>query len=453
VSTSYVTEVCDKADQQSGAPRIFLGARHQEALRLLERGLTEGQSLIALTGPAGSGKTTILGAVMSGSLERRVVWIDDPRQGPLSLCRALGGLAAPRIVYKDEPTDGACSLVRAPGQRAVVVIDDAHMMQPETLQFLSMLASEESGASAAVQVLLVGRPAFWGLLADCDLGSLRERIAVRVKLDRLPSEEANGYIEHLLGAGGAAPHLITKEAADDIVGLCEGNPRRIASMVTTALAASALEGGGRITRRSINRIVAGRPGWASIEAWITGYWGRITGGLAAAMAGTVVVAWLMAVAPEGTNPAPSAATDLAEALGSAAPSSSGRALDLAPGATQLRPMTEEDTSSTQLEPTDAQSLATGRERLPDPGSAATVSIPAATPESQPLPARSLQSDSRPAASASEPARSRAKHHHGERRRRKLLRGAPSPASDALPANEHSSGRAARPPADPWQHAG
>jgi type II secretory pathway predicted ATPase ExeA len=446
VSTSYVTEVCDKADQQSGPPRIFLGARHQEALQLLERGLTEGQPLIALTGPAGSGKTTILGAVMSGSLERRVVWIDDPRQGPLSLCRALGGLAAPRIVYKDEPTDGACSLVRAPGQRAVVVIDDAHMMQPETLQFLSMLASEESGASAPVQVLLVGRPAFWGLLADCDLGPLRERIAVHIKLDRLPSEEANGYIEHLLGAGGAAPHLITKEAADDIVGLCEGNPRRIASMVTTALAASALEGGGRITRRSINRIVAGRPSWASVEAWITGFWGRITCGIAAALAASVVVAWLMAMASEGTNPIPSAATDLADAPGSEATSSaSGRALDLAPGATQRRPINEEDASSTQLEPTDTQSLPRGHERLPDPGSAAALSIPAATPESQPLPARSPQSDSRPAASASEPTRSRAKHHHSERRRRNLLRGAPSPASDALPANEHGNGWRGAPP--------
>jgi general secretion pathway protein A len=64
----------EKPFQISTDPRfLWFGEKHREALATLRYGLLEGNGFVALTGDAGTGKTTLINALIEGLDERMLV--------------------------------------------------------------------------------------------------------------------------------------------------------------------------------------------------------------------------------------------------------------------------------------------------------------------------------------------------------------------------------------------
>ena len=65
--------------------------------------------------------------------------------------------------------------------------------------------------------------------------ALRQRITVHYEFHGLDPGEISSYVSHKLKLAGGAESIMTPDALSAIVGACNGNPRTIDNIMTTAL--------------------------------------------------------------------------------------------------------------------------------------------------------------------------------------------------------------------------
>ena len=71
----------------------------------------------------------------------------------------------------------------------LVVIDEAHKLSPEVLEEIRLLGNFESAADKFLQILLLGQSELDDLLNRHDLRQFKQRIALRLYIDRLSPAE------------------------------------------------------------------------------------------------------------------------------------------------------------------------------------------------------------------------------------------------------------------------
>jgi type II secretory pathway predicted ATPase ExeA len=232
---------------------LFESRRHREALARLEYAVEE-MDLALLTGPIGSGKTTITRALldrMGGN--RKPILLIHPRLSPSQLLRAVAeGLGA-------EPRRGRTDLVSViheklfalheAGSGAVIIIDEAQLIPGKsTFDEIRLLTNFQLDDENLVSIVLVGQPELDVRLRRREYDALRQRIGIRYSLDALDAEETARYIGHRVRTAGGAENPFTPEACLRIHELTGGVPRLINALATTSL----LEAFGRESR-SIGR--------------------------------------------------------------------------------------------------------------------------------------------------------------------------------------------------------
>jgi type II secretory pathway predicted ATPase ExeA len=206
---------------------------HEAALATLARALRDEEGLALLYGHAGTGKT-MLGYCLS------------QRLGPGAVCAFLPNshLADRSALFQAVLYDlqlpyqeGSEQVLRlrltdyllkncAAGQRAVLIVDEAHHLSLDLLEELRLLGNLEAGAKKAVQTILLAQPAFMEKLACPELASLRQRLAVRATLEPLGVEEALDYLlHHLRQAGGTVEKIIDEAGLEVLARGTHGVPR------------------------------------------------------------------------------------------------------------------------------------------------------------------------------------------------------------------------------------
>ena len=148
-----------------------------EALSLA---LKEGQVFAALTGPVGSGKTTVLEAVLADRRDRalRCIRITDPDKVPAALAAQIE-----QVAYTE------ASKPENQGRHIVLAVDDAHLASAELLLCLSRLAAMREPGRRVPQILLSGRPELWDRLSAEEYEPLARRLAIRAALPALEEED------------------------------------------------------------------------------------------------------------------------------------------------------------------------------------------------------------------------------------------------------------------------
>lgn len=216
-----------------------MAASHREVAASLARELAKPGAVVAVTGEAGLGKTTLADAVVAdlagkpgadgqapdpvGEPHRHAPGPGDPDGSPL----AATSMSLISL--------GAFPAVRA--TRDYLVIDDAHDIPFETLRGLSAVLGGVADPFLP-RIVLVGRPEFWSKLAHPDLAGLRERIALRAVLFPMSYTEAEDYVEHLFNlAGSSARSMLAADALHALLLRSKGNLRRINKELETLLAA------------------------------------------------------------------------------------------------------------------------------------------------------------------------------------------------------------------------
>ena len=213
---------------------LYLGDAHAEGLATLRYGVQARKGFVLLTGEVGTGKTTLLHALLS-QLDRDTLaaFIFNPRLEPLDFFRMLFDefgieercetkadylLALNRFLIarleKDLPT--------------LLIIDEAQNLSPEMLEEVRLLSNLETPTSKLIQIMLVGQPELWEMLAKPELRQLRQRIVLRHSLRPFDEAETTTYVEERLRLAGHTGRAIFKKAAlRELHRVTGGTPRLI----------------------------------------------------------------------------------------------------------------------------------------------------------------------------------------------------------------------------------
>lgn len=222
---------------------LFLSKHHHEALGHLLFGIREGTGFIAVTGEIGTGKTTLLRALLRElDPDTIVAYIFNPVLSDLELLQAINsefGLPA-SSASKKELTDELNRFLMAKkvaGARVVVIVDEAQNLAPMVLEQLRLLSNLETETEKLLQIVLVGQPELRAILGRPDLAQLNQRITVRWHLEPLDRKETAEYVRHRLRVAGGMPAttLFTNGAHRLIYRYSGGVPRLINIVAHRAL--------------------------------------------------------------------------------------------------------------------------------------------------------------------------------------------------------------------------
>lgn len=221
---------------------LVLSPAHREGLAMLHYALDTRKGFVALTGEVGTGKTTLVHAVLS-QLKSTMpsAFIFNPRLEPLDFLRML---------FDEFHIEHGCrtkaeflmtlnhflidSLRR--DQVALLIIDEAQNLSSEMLEEVRLLSNLETPTSKLLQIMLVGQPELNDMLDRPELRQLRQRIVLRHHLVPFSAQDLDHYVdERLRLAGYTGKGIFKRSARKELFAVTGGVPRLINVVCDSAL--------------------------------------------------------------------------------------------------------------------------------------------------------------------------------------------------------------------------
>jgi general secretion pathway protein A len=223
---------------------LLLTGKHREALSNLQYGLTSRRGLTLLVGDAGTGKTTLIRAVIQDFEKQGAViaYLNNPtltRQEFYEFLTQAFDLSAKAVSSKAALLSELAQVLerrRAAGQLTGLIIDEAQAMPDELLEEVRLLANIETATDKLLPIVLAGQPELAERLNQVSLRQLKQRVALRCLLLALDAKETAEYIAgRIRVAGGNSVMVFTRQAVDSIYDRSGGIPRLISVICDNAL--------------------------------------------------------------------------------------------------------------------------------------------------------------------------------------------------------------------------
>jgi general secretion pathway protein A len=244
---------------------LFPSEKSKEALASITFAINRRKGFVVMTGEVGTGKTMMLRCLFE-LWEREQIpfaYFIGPR---LSTVDFLTYITLELGITVAEPTKG--NLLRAlysfllaqfeRGLTTVLIIDEAHQIPRRVLEEIRLLTNFETAQQKLVQILLVGQPELDAKLDSPELRSLKQRIAVRCRLEPLSEEEVRDYIFRRLEIAGAAPSqasaIFPAETIRAVSHYSMGIPRLVNNICDQALIAACTQQGRTVSVAMIEEI-------------------------------------------------------------------------------------------------------------------------------------------------------------------------------------------------------
>lgn len=227
----------------SEAGDFFASRTHHTALLKLKYLIENRQGVGVLSGSHGLGKT-FLTHVLEAELETSigpVARLVFPQMAPGEMLAYLAAkLGAETSTQQSLRTDVVLrqlesrleDLARS-GRHPLLVVDEAHLLEPEHFQTLHLLTNLPAEAGATFTLLLVGEPELLPKVQR--VGALDDRITVRTALRALTEEETRDYVLKRLERAGAPLGIFSREAFRSLWETSLGVPRRINQLCDLSL--------------------------------------------------------------------------------------------------------------------------------------------------------------------------------------------------------------------------
>ena len=137
----------------------------------------------------------------------------------------------------------------------LLVIDEAHLLDPKTLTDLRLLISSID-EKISLKILLCGQHDLSQILKRSSHADLAYRITLQFIMRALSKEKTSAYIDHRMIMAGGKEKIFQQEAKDLIHDYTDGVPRQINNVATACLINAAARALKQITESLVNETMA-----------------------------------------------------------------------------------------------------------------------------------------------------------------------------------------------------
>ena len=227
------------------SPRfLYLGETHKEALALLTYGVVERKGFILLTGEVGTGKTTMVRALLA-NLDKSIqyVHISNPLLTPPDFMNYLAFCAFKKKLHFKSKADFLIEFEKflkhslQHQRNFVLILDEAQNFSFEVLEEIRLLSNMETADEKLINIFLVGQPELNEKLRQPRCRSLLQRISIRHHIRPLDLIGTQEYIGARLKLAGAQDgnRIFPKNVTRSIYEYSQGYPRMINVISDNAL--------------------------------------------------------------------------------------------------------------------------------------------------------------------------------------------------------------------------
>jgi general secretion pathway protein A len=221
---------------------LFLSEEQREAIASLMYAVLARRGFSVLIGDAGTGKTTLLRALMRSVPDSRAIFsvVVNPTLNPAEFLRTcvadfgiqVGAGGKDRVLAKLHHF-----LVQVHNQNkvAVLIVDEAQRLSTELLEEVRLLTNFETDKEKLIQVILAGQDELADILDQYHLRQLKQRISTRLHIRPLTADAAAAYIRHRWSRCSSALPPFDAGAIAAIAHVSGGIPRLINAVCENAM--------------------------------------------------------------------------------------------------------------------------------------------------------------------------------------------------------------------------
>ena len=232
----------EKPFSQTPDPKfLYWNDAYRETIASLRYGIQERKGFVTMIGEAGTGKTTLLRKLLDDLGPDVVsVFLFNPNASFEEILEyTLSELGIPaasgrKLAMMQRLNDFLLAAFRE-GKNTILLIDEAQDLETEVLESLRLLSNLETATEKILQIVLSGQPELATRLAQPNLRQLKQRIAVRCRIEPLGRHELADYIAARLSVAGGRSDLFAPATLDPIWEFARGIPRLINTVCDNAL--------------------------------------------------------------------------------------------------------------------------------------------------------------------------------------------------------------------------
>ena len=244
-----------------GFKQLFRYSQVEELFEILGSTVEDG-SMALVASRAGTGKTTAVRAFLETlpANRYRSIYLGYDRRGSVMMARFAHELGvrpnmtrSNRMLYmtqhlQDEMSRG--------NRQLVVVLDEAHLFEKETLEDIRLLTNADMDRRSPMAVIVLGQ--HWlrnTLKSRLDHEALYQRLRLRYSLEGLTEEETRLYVDHHLTLSGCKAGLFDDDALALIFNISEGILREINNLGFESLMRAASQRRKTITEEIVRWVI------------------------------------------------------------------------------------------------------------------------------------------------------------------------------------------------------
>lgn len=217
---------------------------HAQAVARIAWCISE-QAIGVVSGECGAGKTVAARAAVAGldASRHTVLYLGTPGVGLRGIygliITTLGG--TPRFHHAaliPQAQELLAAETAERGKQVLVIIDEAHLLDAESLEGIRCLSNMGMDQTAPFCLLLLGQPTLRRRLRQSPFAALDQRVGMRYAIPGLSAKETTSYIQHHLALAGRSDTLFSDDAVALIHEVSRGLPRQVNNLAVASLIAA-----------------------------------------------------------------------------------------------------------------------------------------------------------------------------------------------------------------------